>query len=132
MSPTPLTVRLPGWLDEELRSHLAEFGEGPSQGLRRVVEEWWARENFPAIEFRTGPAGRRAVLGDGPAVAEVVSAWRASDGDFKSFRQHFPELSSAQLIQARDYYARFPELVERAISEDERLKEYLERKREGG
>ncbi len=40
MATVTATTRLPDWLERELRTFWETHGEGPSIGLRRVVEEW--------------------------------------------------------------------------------------------
>lgn len=65
-----------------------ERGEGPSIGLRRVVEEWWALQHFPGIEFRDGVSGRRAALREGPDVWDVVMVARDLDNDLERLFTH--------------------------------------------
>lgn len=117
-----MSARLDEWLKESLEEFWRTHGEGPSTGLRRVAEEWWAMEHFPAITFRDGVSGRRARLRGGPDVWEVEAVWRDYAPDREAFHGHFaPHVDPAALDQALAYGERFPEAVDRAIRENERL-----------
>lgn len=117
----PLSVKLRPWLEEELRDDFRERGESVSEGLRRALEEWWVREHLPGIEFRDGLAGRRAAVADGPEVWEIVDVLRDYDGDVAGLRDHFAWLPEEALDAALAYRDRFPERVDRAIEENERM-----------
>lgn len=121
----PLSVKLRPWLEEELRREFEERGESTSEGLRRVLEEWWALRRFPSLEFRDGIAGRRAALEEGPDVWEVVAVFRDHGGDAGALREHFAWLEEAALEDALAYYERFPERVDDVIEENERRARYL-------
>lgn len=124
---SPLTTRLPGWLDQEIRLFFSEHGLGPSEGLRRIVDEWWTTEEFPAIEFRDDPFGRRAALREGPEIWEIVMVWRDYNGDLDRFRDHFAGLPPEHLDQALQYYERFPDEIDGLIAENERVARHLEK-----
>lgn len=116
------TTRLASWLRDDLDLLWKTRGEDPSTGLRRIVEEWWAMENYPAIAFRDGVSGRRAILRSGPDVWEVVMVARDYGDDRESLRLHFGEsVSQEALDQALAYAERFPEAVEAMIAGNERV-----------
>jgi hypothetical protein len=46
MATTPITTRLPAWMDREIRAYWQRHGEKPSPGYRRVIEAWWVTENW--------------------------------------------------------------------------------------
>ena len=116
------TTRLASWLRDDLDLLWKTRGEDPSTGLRRIVEEWWAMENYPAIVFRDGISGRRAILRAGPDVWEVVMVARDYGDDRESLRLHFGEsVSQEALDQALAYAERFPEAVEAMIAGNERV-----------
>lgn len=117
----PMTVRLPAWLDEELRREFEERDEGPSEGLRRVLEEWWVRTHLPAIQFREGITSRRAAVEDGPEVWEIITAARDYGEDREGLREHFGWLDQEALEAALDFYERFPDRVDALIEENERI-----------
>ncbi|HEV8633819.1 MAG TPA: hypothetical protein VG370_06215 [Chloroflexota bacterium] len=117
-----VTARLADWLDRELRAFWAAHGEDPSAGLRRVVEEWWAMQRFPGIEFRDGPSGRRAALREGPDVWEVAMVARDYGGDLDGLVAHFGGfIPRTALAEALAYAERFPEEIGRRVDENERI-----------
>lgn len=127
-----LTARLDDWLKEEIVEFWRAHGEGPSGGLRRVAEEWWAMKEFPAIEFRDGISGRRAVVRGGPDVWEVVAAARAYGDDREGLYEHFGGFVDREALeQALAYASRFPEQVGALIAENERIEALLRRRRAG-
>lgn len=71
-------------LEDELRQQLA--GMAASEGttvtelIERFVREGLAAAAHPGIVFKDGPSGRRAALGGGPDVWEVVAALRHTSG----------------------------------------------------
>lgn len=117
-----VSARLDDWLKESIEQFWRTHGEGPSTGLRHVVEEWWATQTYPAIAFRDGVSGRRAYLRDGPDVWEVVSVARAYGRDRTGFYEHFsPFTSPESLDQALAYADRFPEAVSAMIEKNQRM-----------
>jgi len=101
-----------------------EHGPGPSEGLRRVADEWWAMETFPAIEFRDGPAGRRPAIRGGTDVWEIVLVAAELEGR-DELESHFDWVDSHAIAQALSYYDRVPQPVDRMIEENARLARLL-------
>lgn len=123
-----MSVRLDAWLKDSLEAFWRAHGERPSTGLRRVAEEWWAMQQFPALTFHDGVSGRRARLRGGPDVWEVVSVWRDYAPDREAFYDHFePYVDRAVLDQALAYADHFGEEVEAAIAQNERLERLVTR-----
>ncbi len=121
-----LTARLDDWLKQEIEIFWKAHGEGPSSGLRRVVEEWWATQRYPMIEFRDGASGRRAVLRGGPDVWEVVMVAREYGDDRDGLHEHFGETISREgLEQALAYAERFPGAIDAKLAENERMARLL-------
>lgn len=117
-----MSARVDDWLKERLEAFWREHGEGPSTGLRRVAEEWWAMQEYPAIMFHDGVSGRRARLRGGPDVWEVASVWGAYGADRASFHEHFaPYVERDALEQALAYAERFPSEIEAHIEQNQRL-----------
>lgn len=117
-----MSARLDDWLKESLEEFWRAHGERPSTGLRRVAEEWWALQHFPALTFHDGVSGRRARLRGGPDIWEVVTVWRAYAPDREAFDEHFaPYVDRAALDQALAYADRFGEEIEAAIRQNDRL-----------
>lgn len=117
-----MSARIDDWLKESLEEFWRARGERPSTGLRRVTEEWWATQRFAAITFQDGVSGRRARLRGGPDVWEVVAVWRDYAGDREGFYAHFdPHVDRDSLDQALSYAERFPEEIDAAIGQNERV-----------
>lgn len=123
-----VSARIEDWLKESLEAFWSERGEKPSTGLRRIAEEWWATQHFPAILFEDGVSGRRARLRDGPDVWEVAAVWADYVPDRDAFYAHFaPYVDRAVLDQALEYAERFPAEIDGAIAENERIERLLTR-----
>lgn len=117
-----MSTRIEPWLKKSLEEFWRAHGERPSSGLRRVAEEWWAMQQWPAIAFRDGVSGRRACVRSGPDVWEVVDVWREYDLDRDAFHAHFgPDVPPEDLDQALAYAERFPEEVDSMIRQNERV-----------
>jgi len=122
VSMPTMSARVDDWLKESLEAFWRAHGERPSTGLRRVAEEWWAMQEYPAITFQDGVSGRRARLRQGPDVWEVVAVWRDYDPDREGFYDHFaPHVAREQLDQALAYSERFPDEIDAMIAQNERL-----------
>lgn len=121
-----ITARLDDWLRDEIERFWREHGHGPSSGFRRIAEEWWTVQQFPQIEFREGPAGRRAGLRGGPDVWEIEMVRREYDGDIAALNAHFEFVPSGHLDQALAYAERFSADVDDLIVRNERVGRLLE------
>lgn len=126
-----ITARLDDWLGADVEAFWRTHGEEPARGLRRVLQEWWTAQHFPAIVFRDGGEGRRAVLRDGPDVWEVVMVARAydadrPDGDRGPLYAHFAGLVEREAVdQALGYADRFPEEITALLDENARAERAL-------
>ncbi len=120
------STRLPGWLEAELREAFHTSGEGASEGLRRIVEEWWAMDRYPKLEFRDGAFERRVALRDGPEVWEIVYVQREYGADLEGLCEHFGSLDREAIDQALQFYRRCPAAIDRKIDENERVGRRLE------
>ena len=129
MATTPITTRLPDWMDREIRTYWKQHGEKPSPGYRRVIEEWWVLENLPLLEFRDGVSGRRAGLRSGPDVWEIVQVASECNNDVQQVETYFGGRVTAEAIaQALRYAEQFSETIEAQIRENQRVGELLEKK----
>ncbi len=126
MPVSPITTRLPDWLDDELKKHFAKHHEGRSEGFRHVVEEWWVLTNLPAIEYRDGVSGRRASLRGGPDVWEIIMVARDLAGGADGVREYFEWIPAENLDQAFVYAQRFPERIAYELEENDRIGRWLE------
>lgn len=116
-------------VSDELKTRVEEFwdrlGVKPSPGLRHVIEEWWTMERYPRLAFRTGVAGRRAVVRGGPDVWEVVSAAEDYGDDRDGLYAHFEFTPREAIDEALEYAELFPEGVRRMIEENRRTESAL-------
>ena len=121
-----MSVRVDDWLKGEIERFWRAHGEPPSTGLRRMAEEWWAMQHFPAIVFRDGVSGRRAALREGPDIWEIVAVAKDYEDDIEGLREHFaPFVAAGDLGQALAYAERFPELIEELIEQNLRMERML-------
>lgn len=130
MPASILSARLPEWLGEELREEFAKYGDGPSEGLRRVVEEWWVRKNLPAIEYRDSLDGPRPAMKDGPELWELVMVNRSYEDDFEGISEHYGGLSEEGMKQGFAYYRLFPDSIDEHLRENDRLMRLMQEKYE--
>lgn len=124
-----MSARLDPWLKESIEDFWRAHGEGPSTGLRRVAEEWWAMANLPEISFADGVAGRRARLRNGPDVWEVMAVREEYGDDEEGFREHFAFVSPEALRQAIEYADRFPDGIDAMIASNRRVERLVDGRR---
>lgn len=92
----------------------------------RLIEEGLRMEEHPAICFRDGPAGRRAVLVGGPEVADVVSALIGGDVPVEQRRTRVAEmmcLRESVVDAALAYYAAYTSEIDAEIAAQEEAAE---------
>jgi hypothetical protein len=127
MSAVVLTTRLPQWLGEELKEEFAKFNAGPSEGLRRVVEQWWVGNNLPALEYRDSLDGPRPAIKNGPELWSFIMTHRSYEGDLDGVSEHYGGLPADGMEQALVYYQLFSDAIDHHLAENERLwRLYLE------
>lgn len=123
--PTPRSVRFDEGTIERLTAYcLKHPGLSLSGAAAALVEEGLRMDLHPGIVFRDGPTGRRAALAGGPDVWEVIRA-------IKQLRAHEPAIKAGEAIAviadatgtageviscAVNYYAAFPEEIEREVA----------------
>jgi hypothetical protein len=94
-----VSVRLPSWIQGELKRLAAGERRSLSAVVRDLLEEALRMRRCPGIVFVDGPTGRRPVLaGTGLEVWEVVKAYKDCGEDFENSRKPsigFPLGSSA-------------------------------------
>lgn len=78
---SPLSARLPRWLDEQVRREFEGLGVSPSVGVRQILEEWWVQRRYPGLEFRSRDFLRLAALRGGPTIVEWLAAEPAVELD---------------------------------------------------
>ena len=118
-----LTARV----DEALLQRLDRFsrraGLTRSRLAERLLDEGLRMDEFPGVVFRSGPAGRRAALADGPDVWEVVRDLKRAAAAGREPVASVLEGTSLRWEQVRlaaAYYSAYPlEIDERLQLEQE-------------
>ena len=120
-----------------LRERSAQSGEPIVRLAQRYIDEGLRLERHPGIVFRTGPAGRRAVIVGGPDVWEVVAAARGAPESGEELVVALAERIGVPIERIRTairYYAEYPDEVDRFIAmvdeEGLRHEQTLERERQ--
>jgi len=120
-----------------LRERSAQTGEPIVRLAQRYIDEGLRLERHPGIVFRTGPAGRRAVIVGGPDVWEVVAAARGAPEGGEELVTALAERIGVPIERIRTairYYAEYPDEVDRFITmvdeEGLRHEQTLERERQ--
>lgn len=99
-------------------------GRPRSAVVEELAEEAAKTRLFPGVAFRGSP--RRAwVIGSGLDVWEIIDLLRAYRADLAKLLQSHPMLTERHVQLARSYAERFPEDVERHLSESRRPLEEL-------
>ncbi|MDE0604070.1 MAG: CopG family transcriptional regulator [bacterium] len=111
---------------DRLRDHAHRRDSSMSSLAARLIEEGLRMEEHPAICFRDGPAGRRAVLVGGPEVADVVSALVGGDVPVEERRARVAEmmcLRESLVDAALAYYAEHTAEIDAEIAAQEEVTE---------
>lgn len=120
---TPLSIRFESSVLDRLRRQARTIPGATASGLaQRLIDEGLRISEFPGIEFRDGPAGRRAALIGGPDIWEIVSFVRGVDergGAAVSAAADQMALPKARVQLALDYYATFSGEIDEWISDSE-------------
>lgn len=126
---TPFSARLDARLVARLKTWSARERVSASQLAERYIEEGLRAEEFPGIEFRNGPAGRRASLNGGPDIWEVVrdveAAREAGVADPLATVGAASDLTEGQVRLAAAYYAEYPEEIDLRIAAERELTDRL-------
>ena len=126
MGAQTMTVRLPEWLDEQLRKEFAREGEGPSEGLRRIVEQWWVSRNLPMIEYRPSLDGPRPSMKEGPELWSFIMTYQEIGDDLERISECYGGLPEEGMRQGLAYYRLFPETIDEHLAEIDRLDRMFE------
>jgi hypothetical protein len=103
---------------DRLRGRSESEGISSSQLAERYVDEGILMDEHPGIEFRDGPAGRRASLQRGPDVWEVVWVMREYEsrgGDAVAAAAEHLNLDRSQVEAGIRYFDAFPDEVDERI-----------------
>jgi len=131
-----LPVRIEAETVKALRRRSAESGEPMARLAQRYIDEGIRTERHPGVFFRTGPAGRRAVLVGGPDVWEVIVAVVGAPERGEALIEAIAErvgIPPERVRIATRYYSEYPEEIDQWIAmveeEAEQLEKAFERER---
>ena len=119
----PTSFRFPEELSARLEAEAEAADLSVSALVALLLDEGLKVRRFPGVAFRDGPAGRRAGLVGGPDVWEVVRDVLAAPGRGEArLRRAAAEagLAEAQVRLAVDFYAAFPDDIDRRLAAEER------------
>lgn len=86
-----LNLRVPHSLRQALDANVGRMGDSAGSVAVRALEEWSSMQAFPGIDYRWGPAGRRACIkGTGLSVGEICRIWMEHGRDEKRVMKNFP------------------------------------------
>lgn len=133
--PRPTSFRLPEELLERLESEATSTGVSATALVATILDEGLKTRRFPGIVYRDGPTGRRASIGGGPDVWEIIRALKETPGkDERRVRALAGDLGlpPAQIRLAIDFFGANPSEVEGRIAADvlaaEQLRERIDRR----
>ena len=117
-----LSARMSEAVLDRLERLSKRMGQPRSRVAEQLIDEGIRLREFPGIVFRSGPAGRRAALADGPDVWEIVRGLkqaRLGEGDPIELLMASTNLHEDQIRLAAEYYSAYPDEVDARIGEDE-------------
>ena len=117
---TVLSIRFkrPG-VYERLKRGAAERAESLSSAGERLIDEGLRMDAHPGIVFRDGPTGRRAALGTGLDVWQVVPLLQGLSGSLEERIAEAAEqlcLTERQVRAVSRYYAEFTDEIDAEIA----------------
>ncbi len=121
MARSPKTIRIPAALEQELAGEFVRRGVREwSAGVGELLAEAVRMRRVPGVVFVDGRTGRRPVIaGAGLDIWEVIATWKAIGEDSAKLRQVYRWLSEPQLRAALNYYALYPDEIDRRIATEE-------------
>jgi hypothetical protein len=103
---------------DRLRKRSEAEGISKSRLAERYVDEGIRMDEHPGIEFRDGPAGRRASLQHGPDVWQLVMTlkeYESRGGDVIVATAEHLNLDAFEVEIGMRYYAAYPEDIDERI-----------------
>jgi len=126
--PRPTSFRLSEELLERVDAEAAATGTSTTALVASLLDEGLKSRRFPGVVYRDGPAGRRAALGSGPDVWEIVRAVRRTAGQGERRLQRAAEETGLRLDQVRlavNFYSAYPEEIDARMAADETAAEQI-------
>lgn len=129
MGRSTTSIRLADELREQLAAQAAAESTTVTELIERFVREGLACAAHPGIVFKPGPAARRAALGGGPDVWEIVSALRFTSGSESQRVLALAEqfgIHERQVVIALDYAAAHRHEIEARVDCNDRALAHAE------
>ncbi len=117
-----MSIRLSLEARERLQREAARAGEPAASLAERLIDEGLRQRRHPLMRFVDGPTGRRARLGRGPDVWELVSFVKRSAATGEDKVAHAADwfrLSASEVESALVYYAEFSDEIDARIQVNE-------------
>ena len=126
----PLSMRFDAALLARLRRRVkATPGSTTSALAQRLIDEGLRMADHPGVIFKDGPSGRRAALGYGPDIWEIVKFLGEIDERGPAALDAAAEafaLDSSRVATAVSYYGNYPDEIDAEISEADEASERAE------
>ncbi len=118
-----VSLRLKGDQVERLERAARRMGKAPSSAAVVLLEEALRMRDFPFIEFRDSAAGRDAYV-EGTRLSVWMVKWllRHYDGDVDQMAEGLG-IPALKLSEALRYAEAFPQEIDAAIADQERIAE---------
>jgi len=116
---TPVAVRFDETLLSEVRRIAKRRTTSVSSVIQTFTEEGVRTQQVPGIQFRDGPAGRRAGVAGSLDVWEIIDAVRQMGSTDPAIVASTLNLPVRVVLIALDYYSRFPEEIDEWIADNE-------------
>jgi hypothetical protein len=126
----PLSMRFDAALLARLRRRVnATPGSTTSALAQRLIDEGLRMADHPGVIFKDGPSGRRAALGYGPDIWEIVKFLGEIDERGPAALDAAAEvfaLDSSRVSTAVSYYGNYPDEIDAEINEADEASERAE------
>jgi hypothetical protein len=127
---TPLSIRFTPSLLARLRQRANATPGASAAGLaQRLIDEGLRMADHPGVIFKDGPSGRRAALGYGPDIWEIVKFLGEIDERGPAALDAAAEvfaLDSSRVATAVSYYGNYPDEIDAEINEADEASERAE------
>ena len=118
---TPLSIRFSPALLARLRQRASATPGASVAGLaQRLIEEGLRMADHPGVIFKDGPSGRRAALGYGPDIWEIIKFLREVDERGPAAIDAAAEVfafDASRLAAAISYYGDYSDEIDAEIAE---------------
>jgi hypothetical protein len=118
----PTSFRLPEELLDRLDAEATATGISATALVTALLDEGLKIRRFPGVVYRSGPAGRRAALADGPDIWEIIRAVRSTLGKGEQLLRKVAQdtgLRPDQVRRAVNFYTAYPDEIDSRIAADD-------------